>query len=147
MQDFPHLYKVKAAAGPDGDVSLSGDGIDVIRSAPPSEFGGPGDKWSPETLLVASVADCLVLSFRAIARASKFSWISLNCEAEGTLEREEGKARFTKFMIRATLSVPQDAKEDRAQRLLQKAEESCLITNSLSGPTHLETVVVNAPQS
>lgn len=147
MQDFPHHYKVAAAAGPDGYVSLSGDGIEVIRSAPPVEFGGPGDKWSPETLLVASVADCFVLSFRAIARASKFSWTSLECEVEGTLERKEGAARFTQFKIKATLSVPQDAKEDRAHRLLEKANESCFITNSLSGATHLDIEVSKASQS
>ena len=142
MQNFPHHYKVAAAAEPDGDVSLSSGEIDVIRSAPPAEFGGPGDRWSPETLLVASVADCFVLSFRAIARASKFSWTSLNCEVEGALERKEDGARFTEFMIRATLSVSRDAKEDRAHRLLEKAEENCLITNSLSGATHLDIVII-----
>lgn len=141
MQDLPHHYRVAAAAGPDGDVSLSGDGLDVIQTAAPKEFGGPGDKWSPETLLVASVADCFILNFRAIARASRFSWISLNCEVEGTLERKEGGTRFTDFMIHATLCVVEDAREDRAQRLLEKAEESCLITNSLSGTTQLEIAV------
>jgi peroxiredoxin-like protein len=143
MQDLPHHYKVVAAAGPDGDVSLAGDGLDAILSAPPVEFGGPGDKWSPETLLVAAVADCFILSFRAIARASKLSWISLNCEVEGTLERIEGATKFTEFLIRATLSVPQDTKEERAHRLLEKAEQSCLITNSLSSTTHLDAVVLN----
>ena len=147
MHDFPHYYKVAAAAGPDGDVSLMADGLDEIPSAPPEEFDGPGGKWSPETLLVASVADCFVLTFRAIARASKLSWMSLKCEVEGTLKREEGKAKFTDFKIHATLSVPQDAKEDRAQRLLEKAEEGCLITNSLSGTTHLDIVVHKTTQS
>ena len=90
MQDFPHHYRVGATAEPDGDVSLTGDGLDAIASAPPAEFGGPGDRWSPETLLVAAVADCFILSFRVIARASKLPWISLKCEVEGTLERREG---------------------------------------------------------
>jgi peroxiredoxin-like protein len=144
MKDLPHHYKVAATAGPDGDVSLSGEKMDVIRSAPPAEFGGPGDRWSPETLLVASVADCFVLSFRAVARASKLSWTSLSCEVEGTLERKEGAAKFTNFSINAALTVPEDTKEDRARRLLEKAEEICLITNSLSGATHLEIEVSKA---
>ena len=144
MRYFPHHYKVAATAGPDGDVSLSGDGLDAIPSAPPAEFGGPGDKWSPETLLVAAVADCFILSFRAIAEASKLSWISLKCEVEGTLERKEGATKFTEFVIRATLSVPQDMKEERAHRLLEKVKESCLIANSLSGTIHLDAVVLRA---
>ena len=144
MRYFPHHYKVAAVAGPDGDVSLLCDGLDAIPSAPPAEFGGPGDKWSPETLLVAAVADCFILSFRAIAGASKLSWISLKCEVEGTLERKDGATKFTEFVVRATLSVPQDTKKERAHRLLEKAEESCLITNSLSGTIHLDAVVLRA---
>lgn len=144
MQNLPHHYKVVAAAEPDGDVNLSSKRLETMSSAPPTEFGGPGNKWSPETLLVASVADCFILSFRAIAKASKFSWTSLTCNVEGILDLREGTTKFTDFEIHATLSVPTDTNEERAQRLLEKAEESCLITNSLSGTVHLEAVVVKA---
>lgn len=144
MQNLPHHYKIVAAAEPEGDVSLAGDRLEAISSAPPVEFGGPGDRWSPETLLVAAVADCFVLSFRAVARASKLSWLSLQCEVDGTLERIEGTTKFTEFVVHATLNVPQDTNVDRAHRILDKAEESCLITNSLSSSTHLDAVVQSA---
>ena len=141
MQKFPHHYKVAASAGPEGDVRLTGDGLDTLPSAPSAEFDGPGDRWSPETLLVAAIADCFVLSFRAIAKASRLSWTSLNCEASGTLEQSEGKAKFTQFVIQATLEVPQEANDERAYRILEKAEASCLITNSLVGATQLKATV------
>ena len=141
MHELPHHYKVQASAGPDGKASLSCDRLDTIPFASPVEFGGPGDRWSPETLLVAAVAGCFILSFRAIARASKFSWLSLRCEVDGTLERVEGGMRFTRFVVHATLDVPQDTNEERAHRLLEKAEKSCLVTNSLSGETQLEAKV------
>jgi peroxiredoxin-like protein len=142
MQNLPHHYEVVATAEEGGDVSITGNGLEAIPAAPPVEFGGPGDKWSPETLLVASVAGCFILSFRAIARASKLSWISLQCNVEGILERKEGVTRFTEFVVHAILSVPQDANEDRAHRLLEKAEETCLITNSLSSTIRLDADVV-----
>ena len=142
MQDLPHHYRVAATAGPDGDVNVTSEELDAIPSAPPVEFGGPGDRWSPETLLVAAVADCFVLSFRAIARASKLSWLSLNCGCEGILERREGTMKFTEFVVNATLEVPQGTDEEKANRILEKAEASCLITNSLSGTTHLNAVVL-----
>jgi peroxiredoxin-like protein len=144
MHEFPHHYKVEASAGPDGEATLSGDRLDVISFASPVEFDGPGDRWSPETLLVAAVAGCFVLSFRAIARASKLSWISLICEVDGTLERVDGAMKFTRFVVHATLDVPQDTNEDRAHRLLEKAERSCLVTNSLSGERQLEAKVQKA---
>lgn len=142
MQEFPHHYKVEATAQPTGDVNLESDGVDSLPSAAPSEFGGPGDKWSPETLLVASVADCFILSFRAISRNSKLVWTSLQCRVEGTLERDQGVTKFTAFTVHATLHAPADTSEERARRILQKAEDNCLITNSLTGSTHLETEVV-----
>lgn len=145
MQDFPHHYKVAAAATPEGDVRLEADKLETLASAAPQEFGGPGDRWSPETLLVAAVADCFVLSFRAIARASKLSWLSLSCEVEGTLDRSDGATKFTEFRVNATLTVPADVSEQKARRLLEKSEASCLITNSLSATTHLNAVVTVGP--
>ena len=142
MQSFPHHYKVSAAAGPKGDVRLTGDELDAIPSAAPAEFGGPGDRWSPETLLVAAVADCFILSFRAIARASELPWTALDCKVDGTLDREGRTMKFTAFRVHATLSVPQGTDEERAHRLLRKAEDTCLITNSLSGTTDLDAAVV-----
>ena len=145
MQDLPHHYRVAATAKPDGNVALTSGNLDAISSAAPAEFGGPGDCWSPETLLVAAVADCFVLSFRAIARASKLSWSSLDCDVEGTLERSEGTTKFTAFKVTAKLGVPEGANIERAGRLLEKAEASCLVTNSLAGETHLSAEVVVKP--
>ena len=141
MQDFPHHYQVAATATDSGNVELSSEGVDPIASAPPAEFGGPGDQWSPESLLVAAVADCFVLSFRAIARASKFDWTSLSCNVTGTLDRVERKTQFTAFDVSAELVVPDGTAEAKAQRLLQKAEDACLITNSLIAESHLSATV------
>ncbi len=143
IQSLPHHYKISAASDADGDVTLSSEGLDPIPGAAPAEFGGPGDHWSPETLLVASLAACFILTFRAIARASKLDWTSLTSDVEGTLERRDGKTKFTEFTLRATLRLPDDANKERAHRMLEKAEETCLITNSLSGTTRLEAVILN----
>ena len=144
MQDYPHRYVVAASSRSDSNVELASPGLENLESAGPAEFGGPGDLWSPETLLVASVADCLILSFHAIARASKFEWTSLSCDAVGTLERIDKVTQFTEFKLKVTLEIPDAAKEDRALRLLEKAEHSCLITNSLKAPTSMQTDVRTA---
>jgi organic hydroperoxide reductase OsmC/OhrA len=141
MQEFPHRYSVAAAANLQGDVALQGERLPSLATAPPAEFGGPGDRWSPETLLVASVADCFVLTFRAIASASKLPWLSLRCDVEGTLDRVERVTQFTGFQIRASLRVPPGTNEEQARRLLARAEQTCLITNSLKGACHLEAEV------
>ena len=138
MQDLPHQYIVTADAQTAGNVTLSSTGSPDLPSAPPAEFGGPGDQWSPESLLVAAVADCFILSFRAIARASRFDWEALSCEVEGTLDRVDRVTQFTDFDVAATLTIAAGSDEDRARKLLEKAEHACLITNSLKAESHLE---------
>lgn len=137
MHPFPHHYVVGAVIRTDGDVPLSADGMRVIESAPPKEFGGPGNQWSPEGLLTAAVADCFVLNFRAIAAASKFSWTHLEARTQGTLDRVDGKIRFTRFDTHAKLSVPEGTDIERAKKLLEKAEITCLVANSLVSDRHL----------
>ncbi len=141
MKSFPHRYSVTANAGEQGPVALSSDGLTNLTSMPPIEFGGPGDQWSPESFLMAAVADCFVLSFRAIARASKLSWENLECTADGILEQIEGKTLFTEMVVHATLWIPNAADKDKAQRLLEKAEKACLITNSLKSDIILDAKV------
>ncbi len=141
MQPFPHHYTVAAEAALEGDVLLRSDRLPPIPSAAPAEFGGPGDRWSPETLLVAAVADCFVLTFRGIAAASKLAWTSLSCEVSGTVDRVERVTKFTDLVVRARLVVPDEAAAERAGRLLAKAEETCLVTRSLSATVHLEATV------
>ena len=141
MQELPHHYSVAATATSDSNVELSSPGLAKLDSAPPAEFGGPGDLWSPETLLAAAVADCFILSFRAVARASKLEWTSVKCDIDAKLDRVERVTRFTELTQRVTLEVPAGTDEDKARRLLEKAEHICLITNSLNAETHLEAEV------
>jgi len=142
MQDLPHHYTVSASAKPDANVTLSSRGLDDLQTAGPPEFGGPGDVWSPETLLVGAVADCLILTFRAIARAARLEWESLRCETTGTLVKIERVTQFTSFDIHAELTIPTGGNAAKAERLLEKAEHHCLITNSMRAESRLETRVL-----
>jgi uncharacterized OsmC-like protein len=141
MQELPHHYAVRAVADTDGVVTVESHGLPALQTAAPAEFGGPGDLWSPETLLVASVGNCFILTFRAIAKASRAEWTALRCEVDGVLDRVERRTLFTGFRVRAVLDVPGGASEDKLLRLLEKAEQGCLITNSLTATVHLDAEV------
>ncbi len=142
MHPFPHHYSVHASVRPDGDVPLAAEGVRVIESAPPKEFDGPGNQWSPEQLLTAAVADCFLLNFRAIAAASKFAWVSLEASTRGTLDRADGKMRFTRFDTHAKLHLHGGADVERAKKLMEKAEATCLVANSLASERHLTFEVI-----
>jgi organic hydroperoxide reductase OsmC/OhrA len=138
MQPLPHRYSVSSQTTPDGDVSLRAEGVAPLKTAVPLEFDGPGGHWSPETLQVAAALDCFVLTFRGLARVAKLAWTSLECDATGTLDRLDGKMQFTNFVIRAYLSVPGGTSALDAQRVLRRADQTCLIASSLKGLMHLE---------
>jgi uncharacterized OsmC-like protein len=69
-------------------------------------------------------------------------WTSIDSSAVGVLDRVDRVTKFTEFTVTATLAVPEGTDMDNAQRLLEKAEAACLITNSLSAECHLVTEII-----
>jgi organic hydroperoxide reductase OsmC/OhrA len=127
-----------------GSVAVASPQLPTLDTAPPPEFDGPGGVWSPETLLAAAVADCLILTFRAVARASKFEWLELSCRTEAVLERVAGGSKFTRFTSYATIRLPAGGDAAKAKLLLEKSEHGCLVANSLSGERVLHVEVTFA---
>ena len=126
MQDYPHRYKAAATGAVEGVIDTGSPGLETIP-----------------TMLVASVASCFILTFRAVARASKFDWTSLTVEVDGVLDRVERVTQFTEFYIDVTLQVPSGADAHKAHRLCEKSEQVCLVTNSLTGKKILSIAVVH----
>ncbi len=146
MKPFPHHYQVCAEGQETGYTTLSSRGLSTIVSAPPVEFHGPGDLWSPETLFVGTVADCFILTFKTIAAAAKLRWTNLVCDAEGVLDRAEDGVRFTGIDLHVRLELSFQTDEEKAQRLLEKAEKACLIGNSLRFKPILHSEIVIEPE-
>jgi peroxiredoxin-like protein len=114
-----------------------------LRTAPPADFGGPGDAWSPEHLLMAAVETCFLFTLRAVARASKVEFTSLQLTGEGTLDRKDGVTRFTEIVLRPRLKLPAGADREKAMRVLEKSEKACLVSASLSAPVRLEPEIMS----
>lgn len=141
MQPLPHHYAVEAAGEPAGPVQVTAPGVIPLPTQAPPEFDGPEGYWSPESLLVAAVADCYILSFRAVARASKLEWLDLKVRAEGELDRAEGVTRFTRFVVRPQLMLPDASQQALAETVLEKSKRACLVTNSLMASCDLQPAI------
>ncbi len=142
MKPLPHRYAVRITEGPEGYAALKSSGVPDLRTAPPIDFDGPGDAWSPEQLLLAAVEACFLLTFRAIAAASRIEFTSLDVEAEGIVDRRDGRVRFTEIILRPRLTLPAGTDGVRVQRALEKAERTCLVSASLDTPVRLEAAIV-----
>lgn len=117
------------------------DGLPQIDVATPPEFGGPEGRWSPEHLLVSSVASCIMTTFLAIAEASKFEFVGYESSAVGTIEQVGKSYEFTSIVVSVKLKVGDESAVSRGERLLQKAEQNCFISNSLKATVELESEV------
>ncbi len=141
MKPYPHVYDVGAQGSATGAVRVVCPELPDLQTAPPPEFDGPGGVWSPETLLIASIADCFILTFRGVSRAAHFEWEQLEAHVRGTLERVAGVTQFTRYVTHAVLTVKATADLEKAKELLERAEKVCLVANSLRGERLLETTV------
>ncbi|BFM13477.1 hypothetical protein R50072_36300 [Simiduia litorea] len=142
MQPLPHHYHVQAQASVDSLVQLNAGELETLESAPPVQFGGDGKHWSPEEFLLAAVADCYILSFKAVASGSGFAWQDLTCAVEGVLEREGKVTRFTRYQLNVVLTCAAGTDKGKAQKLLEKAESVCLVSSSLNGTFELHTDII-----
>ncbi len=142
MKPLPHRYDVTLSGGSAGYAALSAPGVPELKSAPPLAFDGPGDAWSPESLLLAAVASCFLFTLRAVAKASKVDFVSLDVSAEGTVDRLDGVTRFTEIVLRPRLTFPPGTDRSRALRILDRSEKTCLVSASLSTPVRLEPELV-----
>lgn len=138
MKPFPHEHDVHLTGGPSGYAVLSTLGVPDLRAAAPADFDGPGDAWSPEHLLLAAVQACFLLTLRSIARASHVDFISLDVDAAGTVDRQEGVTRFTEIVLRPRLVIARGLDRERALRMLENTEKHCLVSASLSTPIRVE---------
>lgn len=124
---------------------ISSDGVEDIRVATPPQFpGGIEGMWSPETLFVAAAEICLMTTFLAIAGNSKVEFQSYDSTAVGTLEQTAAGYEFTKIVVKPHVVITDESRVDRVQRILEKAEEHCLISRSMKTPVELQATVTVA---
>ena len=148
MTPLPHAYDVSIISTPEGYATLVADQRPSIGVAPPPQYDGPGDAWSPEHLLLASVETCFVFTMRAVARMQRVEVVGLELESRGIVDRKDGMTRFTEIVLRPTLTVAPGTDRERALKLLEQSERACLVSSSLSTPIRLEpTIIEHQPVS
>lgn len=128
-----HHYNVKVNYEKDRMGLMSSPVLNsTIKVATPPEFpnGIPGI-WSPEHLLVAAVNSCLMTTFLAIAENSKFNFVKFESNADGKLEIVDGKYMISEIVLSPDLIIHHESDRDKANRILQKSEAACLISNSV----------------
>jgi len=92
--------------------------------------------------LLAAVETCFLVTLGGVAQAWRFEFTSLELSSEGTVDRAGGAIRFTEVVLRPRLTVPPGTDTNRALRLMEKSEKTCLVSASLSTPIRLEPEIL-----
>lgn len=131
----------------DGRVGyITADGMPAVQVATPPEFPkGVPNIWSPEHLLVSSVNVCVMTTFLAIADNSNLQFTSFSSSAKGKLEKVDGKFMISEIEVSPKIVVAQEKDVERTKRIIEKAENNCLISNSIKSAVTLKPEIVLSP--
>lgn len=146
MSDNKHEYNVDLnwKEGRVGTLSSPELEEHIEVATPPQFDGGVEGIWSPEHLFVSSVSSCFMTTFVAIAEYSKLKFENLEVQAIGKLDKEDGKFVVSEIILKPELTIADEKVTDKAKRIMQKAEEACLITRSIKTKIHFEPKVTVA---
>ena len=80
-------------------------------------------------------------TFLAIAENSKLNFEDFDCRAIGKLENVENKLLISEIKLFPHVLLNHEGDVEKAQRVLQKTEQACLITNSVKSNVTMEPKV------
>ena len=133
-----HRYGVRTEWRDGRRVSLESPGKPPLEVALPSDFEhGVDGVWSPEELLIASLATCFELTMIAVAEYRRVPLHSLRVDATGYVEHKDHLYRL--LMLELDVQAETDpAHENEIERIAAKAHEGCLVGNALDIPVRME---------
>jgi peroxiredoxin-like protein len=131
MNEFRYSVTAQWTGRRSGELTTHATEDPIQFSAPPEFKGEPG-KWTPEHLLLSAMSSCFVATFRAIAEASKFEYEALEVDALGVLHKWPDGYRFVSITLRPRLALKDQFDGERAKKLLEKAEQNCIVSKAVS---------------
>jgi organic hydroperoxide reductase OsmC/OhrA len=137
---LPHHYEVSLHWPGAGAARVAGGIRPIIETGAPPEFDGQPGWWSPEHLLLASLATCLQATFEGMARRERVRVESYETRALATLDRAREGPVFTYLGLNVTVTAaPADVA--RVRDLVTRAKQHCIVGRALMPPVHLTLMV------
>lgn len=119
------------------DHTVIADGKAELECSSDAAFRGDKSKYSPEELLVASLAGCHMLWFLHLCAEAGVVVTDYRDGAKGTLtETADGGGSFTLVTLYPFVTVSEKYMIEKANELHKKANELCFIARSVNFPVH-----------
>jgi organic hydroperoxide reductase OsmC/OhrA len=119
----------------------------IAGSSDPAFRGDPG-RYSPEELLVASLAACHMLWYLHLCADAGIVVTGYVDPAGGTMvETATGDGHFTEVVLRPRVEVRPGSDLGKAERLHELAHRRCFIARSVSFPVRCEPTILEIPST
>jgi len=126
---------------------LVAEGPPPILASADKPFRGDPDRWNPEQLLLAALAQCHLLSYLHVAVKNGVVVTGYSDDAVGRMVQEGEGGRFESVTLRPRVRVAEASMIELAQSLHAEASRLCFIANSVAFPVgHEPTAEVEAAQ-
>jgi organic hydroperoxide reductase OsmC/OhrA len=113
----------------------------IAGSSDPA-FRGEPDRWNPEQLLTASLAQCHMLWYLHLCAVAGVVVTEYSDDATAAMtEDADGGGRFTEVVLRPHVTVSSPDMIAKANRIHRDAHEKCFIARSVNFPVRHEPVV------
>lgn len=114
---------------------------DLLGSADRT-FHGDRERWNPEQLLLASLAQCHMLSYLHVCVDAGVVVTQYVDRATGSMRTDaSGSGRFTEVVLHPEVTVADAGMVEAATTAHHRAHELCFIANSVNFPVRHEPVV------
>ena len=115
-------------------LTVTAEGLAPILASADTPFRGDADRWNPEQLLLAALAQCHLLSYLHVAVKNGVVVTGYTDDAVGSMLQEGESGRFTSVTLRPRVTVAEESMVAIAQTLHAEASRLCFIANSVNFP-------------
>ena len=118
------------------------DGKPDLHGTADAAFRGDAAKHNPEDLFLAAISSCHMLSYLALCARAGIRVVAYEDAATGTMKEDgAGGGRFTEVVLHPRVTIAGAEHRERAEKLHERAHETCFIANSCSVPIHHQATI------
>lgn len=137
-----HHFHLQAewAGGRNSEGYIHSGNLQTKISIPP-EMDGPGIGTNPDEMLLGAAATCYIISLGAMFERANLPIAEMEMNSEGVVDVTDGIFTYEKIIHRPNITLKKEAKDHEirlAQKLIEKAEKTCMISKAIQGNVQLE---------
>src|SRR5690625_1001511 len=107
----------------------------------PPEMGGPGIGTNPDEMLLAAASTCYLITLAAMIERAHLPLKEISLQSEGLVEFKNGVITYKKIIHKPYIALEDIASDKdyrKLNKLVERAESSCMISRALRGNVTIE---------